>query len=126
MDRKILVSLLLTSSIVSGCQSTFTALQKAPPEKYVEVIPDDIGTDVEESLKAAGVNYVCKEFYAGRGSSQNRRACFVKAPPASMNETLGVKMSDLPSAILADTGRNAIIAGQIALTYILNGGYIPH
>lgn len=125
MGIKKLILLLWIGSINLGCESTFTALKKTPPEKYVEVIPDSPKTNVKELLDASGVDYVCKELYFGKGSSKNRKACFVKAPPADMYEKLEVKMSDLPLAVLEDTGRNAILAGELAIMWIMNGGYIP-
>ena len=123
MNIKTFTSLLLISLLSIGCQSTATALQTSLPEKYVEVIPGDEHINVEDSLKASGVSYVCKEFYAGEGSSKNRRACFVKAPPPDKYEALGVKVSDVSIAILKDTGRNALVVGQIALSLILFGYY---
>ena len=125
MDKKILTIFLLTSLLGMGCQSTFTELGRTPPEKYVEVIPDDPKANVKESLEAAGVDHVCKELYFGKGSSKNRRACFVKAPPANMYEKLEIKVSDLPSAILQDTGRNAVLAGELAIIWIQYGFYRP-
>jgi hypothetical protein len=117
------LTLLLISLLSVGCQSTVTALQTSPPEKYVEVISSDEHPDVEESLKASGISYVCKEFYAGKGSSKNRRACFVKAPPSDKYDALGAKMSDVSIAILKDTGRTILVVGQIALSLILFGYY---
>ena len=125
MNSKVFISLMLIGIFSVGCQSTFNTLKKPPPEKYVEVVSNDSHSSAEESLKASGVNYICKEIYVGKGSSQNRRACFVKAPPASMYETLGVKMSDLPAAILEDTGQNFLIVGQIALAFVGHGLYFP-
>jgi hypothetical protein len=124
MGRKLLILVVLIGSFSLGCQSTVTALKKTPPEKFVEVIPDDPKTNVKELLEASGVDYVCKELYFGKGSSKNRKACFVKAPPADMYEKMEVKMSDLPSAILKDTGRNAILVGELAIMWITSGGYI--
>ena len=43
----------------------------------------------------------------------------------SKYEKLEVKVSDLPSAILQDTGRNAVLAGELALWCIMGGVYIP-
>lgn len=125
MDKKILIMLSLISLLNMGCQSTFTELGKTPPEKYVEVIPDNPNTNVKTLLEAAGVNHVCKELYFGKGSSKNRKACFVKAPPANMYEKLEVKVSDLPSAILQDTGRNAVLVGELAIIWIKYGFYRP-
>jgi hypothetical protein len=125
MGRNLLMLVVLIGSFNLGCQSTVAALKKTPPEKYVEVIPDDPKTNVKALLDASGVDYVCKELYFGKGSSKNRKACFVKAPPADMYEKMEVKMSDLPSAILKDTGRNAILVGEVAIMWIMNGGYIP-
>ena len=125
MNIKAFTLLLLIGLCSVGCQSTLNTLKKPPSEKYVEVVSNEPHASAEESLKASGVNYVCKEIYVGKGSSQNRRACFVKAPPASMYETLGVKMSDLPSAILEDTGQNFLIVGQIALAFVGHGLYFP-
>ena len=125
MDKKILTIFLLISLLGMGCQSTFTELGNTPPEKYVEVIPDDPKTNVKELLEAVGVDHVCKELYFGKGSSKNRKACFVKAPPADMYEKLEVRVSNLPSAILHDTGRNAVLVGELAIIWIKYGFYRP-
>ena len=123
MNIKTFTSLLLISLLSVACQSTATALKTFSPEKYVEVISSGEHTNVEDSLKASGVSYICKELYAGKGSSKNRRACFVKAPPPDKYEALGVKMSDVSIGVLKDTGRNILIVGQVALSLILFGYY---
>ncbi|PUA29590.1 MAG: hypothetical protein B0W54_03125 [Cellvibrio sp. 79] len=125
MNKKISTIFLLVSLFCISCQSTFTELGKKPPEKYVEVIPDDPKANVREQLDAAGVDHICKELYFGNGSSKNRKACFVKAPPASMYEKLEVKVSNLPSAILQDTGRNIVLTGELAMIWITGRFYIP-
>lgn len=125
MDKKILTIFLLISFFNIACESTLMELGKKPPEKYVEVIPDAPETNVKELLEKAGVDHVCKELYFGKGSSKNRKACFVKAPPANMYEKLEIKVSDLPLAILRDTGRNAVLAGELAVMWITSGRYVP-
>jgi hypothetical protein len=124
--KRIIVPILLASLLgLSGCQSTAESLSKTPPEEYVEVVQGDTSINVEDALKASGVNYVCKELYFGKGSSKNRRACFVKAPDPSLYEKLQVKLEDLPVAILKDTGRIILGVGEIAITCIMSGTYIP-
>lgn len=120
----LMVSLFSTMANV-GCQSTNEVLTRKEPEKYLEVIPADPSVDVEASLKASGQKYVCKEIYAGKGSPENRRACFVKAPEESKYKKLGVKLSQLPEAILIDTGRNVLVIGEIVLYSVVSGGIVP-
>lgn len=125
--KKLSFSLALMFSILinSGCQSTAAVINKEEPEKYLEVVQSDPTVDVEASLKESGQEYVCKEFYSGPGSSENRRACFVKAPDESKYKEIGVKLSQLPEAMLVDTGRNAIVVGKVFLYVVLSGGVKP-
>lgn len=109
----------------SGCQSTAAVINKDEPEKYLEVVQSDPAVDVEESLKESGQEYVCKEIYAGKGSSENRRACFVKAPDESKYKEIGVKLSQLPEAMLVDTGRNAVVVGKVFLYAVVSGAIRP-
>lgn len=111
--------------LITGCQSTAESLSKTPPEEYVEVVQGDTSLNVEEALKASGVDYVCRELYFGKGSSKNRRACFVKAPDPGLYEVLQVKLEDLPVAMVKDTGQIALIIGEVFIVYFMNGVYIP-
>jgi len=104
-----------------GCSSTAEVLNKKQPEKYLEVIQDDPAVDVEKSLQASGQKYICKEIYIGRGSSENRRACFVKAPDESKYKEIGVKLSQLPAAMLDDTSHNIVVVGKVFLHVLLGG-----
>lgn len=113
------------SVFLVGCQSTMEAFNEEPPEKLVEVVQTDPGINVEAALQQAGVKYTCKEIYVGRGSSENRRACFIKAPEPALYERLGVKASKLPIALLKDTGRTVLIVGELALSVVMAGSYIP-
>jgi hypothetical protein len=121
LNKWFLVVLSMSISLNSGCQATTAALNKKVPEKYVEVIQDDPNVDVESSLKKSGKEYVCKEIYAGKGSSENRRACFIKAPDESKYKELGVKLSELPEAILVDTSQNILIVGKVFLEAVIYG-----
>ena len=117
----ILIAVIASSLLNLGCQATTAALNKKPPEKYVEVINDDPAFDVEASLKASGQKYVCKEFYSGKGSHENRRACFVKAPEESKLKKVGYKVSTLSGAVIEDTGKSMLVIGAIYLEYVLEG-----
>ncbi len=108
-----------------GCQATTATLNKKIPERYIEVVQDDSNVDVESSLKKSGKEYVCKEIYAGKGSSKNRRACFIKAPDESKYKDLGVKLSGLTEAIFVDTSQNILIVGKIFLKAVLIGAVRP-
>jgi ribosomal protein L24 len=101
--------------VISGCQTTANALNKKNPDKYVEVIQDDPSINIEDKLKSSNVNYICKELYFGKGSSQNRRACYIKAPEESRYKAWSVKMLDVPEAILEDTGNAVIVVGKVFL-----------
>jgi hypothetical protein len=109
-----------------GCQATNAALNKKIPEKYVEVINDDPSVNIEESLKASGQKYVCKEFYSGKGSHENRRACFVKAPDESKYKMAGLKLSWLSGAVIEDTGKNLLVVGAIYLQCFIEGCWIDN
>ena len=113
------MAITLSASITSGCVSTEALLTKKPPENYLEVVQDGPIENVEAALKASGKPYVCKEFYAGKGSHENRRACFVKAPDESRYKELGVKLSELPRAILVDTGNTALVVGKVYLQIMM-------
>src|SRR5690554_1475113 len=104
-----------------GCHSTVEAINKKEPKKYLEVIQDDPADDVEKSLQVSGQKYVCKEIYVGRGSPENRRACFVKAPDESKYKEIGVKLSQLPGAMFNDTSQNIVIVGKVFLHVLLGG-----
>ena len=108
-----------------GCQSTIEAFSEEPQQKLVEVVQVDPAVNVEAALQQADIEHICKEIYAGRGSSENRRACFIKAPEPALYERLGVKASKLPVALLKDTGRNVLIVGELALSVVMAGSYIP-
>jgi hypothetical protein len=113
--------LICSSLVMCGCSSTAEVLNKKQPEKYLEVIQDDPAVDVEKSLQASGQKYICKEIYIGRGSSENRRACFVKAPDESKYKEIGVKLSQLPAAMLDDTSHNIVVVGKVFLHVLLGG-----
>ena len=124
--KRIIVPIILASLLgLSGCQSTTESLSKTPAEEYVEGVQGGTSINVVAELKASGVDYVCKELYFGKGSSKNRRACFVKAPDPSLYVKLQVKLEDLPIAVVKDTGRIVLGIGEIAVAYIMSGGYIP-
>ncbi|MEN0036295.1 MAG: hypothetical protein AAGC78_04475 [Cellvibrio sp.] len=125
MKRIITPILLVLFLMISGCQSTAESLGKTPPQEYIEVVQDGTSVNVEEELKASGADYVCKELYFGAGSSKNRRACFVKAPDPSLYEVLQVKLEDLPLAIVKDTGVIVLGIGEMAISCIMSGAYIP-
>lgn len=104
------------SILLSGCQATSDALSNTVPEEYIEIISDESPADIAKTLEASGQDYVCKEIYHGWGSPQNRKACFVKAPKdKSVYKTVGVKLQDLPEALLQDTGNNAVVIGSVAI-----------
>lgn len=116
-----LISFMLSALANYGCQSTAEVINKKEPEKYLEVIQNSSIVDIEASLKASGQKYVCKEIYVGKGASENRRACFVKAPDESKYKDFGVKLSQLPEAILVDTSHNAVVIGKVFLQVVLSG-----
>lgn len=105
--------------LLSGCQATSEVLSRDVPDKYIEVVATDPAVDVEASLKASGKNYVCKEFYYGKGSSKNRRACFIKAPEENIYKRVGVKLKDVPEALLLDTGKTALVVGSGLLEFVM-------
>jgi hypothetical protein len=108
------------SILLSGCQSTSAALGKKVPEEYIEIISDESPAEVAAALEASGQDYVCKEIFYGNGSSKNRKACFIKAPEdKSLYKTLGIKLQDVPEALLQDTGKNTLIVGQVAVEMFL-------
>lgn len=115
------LALIFSTFIYYGCHSTVEVINKKEPEKYLEVIQDDPAVDVEKALQESGQKYVCKEIYVGSGSPENRRACFVKAPDESKYKEVGVKLSQLPGAMLSDAGQNIIIVGKVFLHVILGG-----
>jgi|GEM_PF-1759810 len=118
MKMRQVVGIVYVALAMAGC-ATSEVLSREVPDKYIEVIPEDPTTDVEASLKASGKDYVCKEFYFGQGSSKNRRACFIKAPEESIYKTLGVKLQEVPEALLVDTGKTMLVVGQVALEIVL-------
>ena len=111
------------SILMSACQATSKLMNKKIPDKYVEVIQESPTVDVESSLKASGKEYICKELYFGKGSSNNRRACYIKAPEESKFKTFGIKLLDAPEAILEDTGNGILVVGKVLLTVLLHGAY---
>lgn len=118
--KTILVAIGISFSLLlSGCQATSEVLGRDIPDKYIEVIPTDPTTDVAESLKVSGQSYVCKEFYYGRGSSKNRKACFIKAPEESFYKRLAIKLQDVPEALIEDSGKTALVVGRVALEVVL-------
>lgn len=123
MNIKQVFGIVCLALTLAGC-ATSEVLSREVPDKYIEVIPEDPTTDVEASLKASGKEYVCKEFYFGQGSSKNRRACFIKAPEESIYKTLGVKLQDVPEALLVDTGKTMLIVGRVALEVVLQIPYV--
>lgn len=125
MNKIITPILFVLLLLITGCQSTAESLSKTPPEEYVEVVQGDTSLNVEEALKASGVDYVCRELYFGKGSSKNRRACFVKAPDPSLYDVLQVKLEDLPIAVVKDTGLIILGIGEMAIICIMGGTYIP-
>lgn len=124
-NRIILVAIIASALLNVGCQATTTAMNKKPPERYVEVISDDPAVDVEASLKASGQKYVCKEFYSGKGSHENRRACFVKAPEETI-KNVGLKLSWLSGAVIEDTGNNILVVGAIYLKCLISGCWLTN
>lgn len=123
-SRIILLAITFSALLNVGCQATTAALNRKPPEKYVEVINDDPSVNIEESLKASGQKYVCKEFYSGPGSHENRRACFVKAPEENKYKDVGLKLSWLSGALIEDTGNNLLVVGAIYLQCIIDGCWV--
>lgn len=119
MKTSLVVIGIYLSTLLSGCQATSEVLGRDAPDKYIEVISTDPATDVAASLAASGKSYVCKEFYYGRGSSKNRKACFIKAPEESFYKRLGVKLQDVPGALIEDSGKTALVVGQTVLEVVL-------
>ena len=109
---------------LSGCQATSEVLSRDVPEKYIEVVATDPADNVEASLKTSGKSYVCKEFYYGKGSSKNRRACFIKAPEESIYKRVGIKLKDVPEALLLDTGKTALVVGTGLLEIVLMNPFL--
>lgn len=124
MVFKTIISWVLFSLLMVGCESTYQSFSKEIPDRYIEVIQDDPAIDVEEFLEASGDPYVCKEMYFGHSSSKNRRACFIKLPEDDQLERLKIKMEGTPQAILLDTGENVLVVGEIFLQ-LLFLGYVP-
>lgn len=107
-----------------GCQATSAVLGRETRDKYIEVVSPDPATDVAAELEASGKIYFCKEFYYGSGSSKNRTACFVKAPEENLYKRLGIKLKDVPEALLKDTGKNVLVVGKVTLVVVLSA-YFP-
>lgn len=124
MNFKTIIFCVLSAIVLPGCQSTFKSFNKEIPDKYVEVIPDDPSVNVEETLKASGEPYVCKELYFGKDSSRNRRACYIKLPEEDQIERLKIRMDGTPQAMLLDTGNNILVVGEVFLFFLFNG-YVP-
>jgi len=118
---KTFLILIISSFMIWGCSSTAEVINKKEPEKYLEVVQDDPAVDVERSLQESGQHYICKEIYVKRGSAENRRACFVKAPDDSKFKEVGNKLSQLPGAMLNDAGHNIVIVGKVFLHVLLGG-----
>ncbi len=123
MNFKLIFMMVCFSILMSACQETSKVMNKTIPDKYVEVIQESPTVDVESSLKASGKEYICKELYFGKGSSNNRRACYIKAPEESQFKTFGIKVLDTPEAILEDTGNGILVIGKVLLTVLLHGAY---
>ena len=123
MNIKLLFMMVCFSILMSACQATSKVMNKTIPDKYVEVIQESPTVDIESSLKASGKEYICKELYFGKGSSNNRRACYIKAPEESKFKKFGIKLLDAPEAILEDTGNDILVVGKVLLTVLLHGAY---
>lgn len=119
-----IIPFVLCSLLLLGCQSTYQSFTKEIPDKYIEVIPEDPAIDVEATLKASGKPYVCKELYFDKGSSKNRRACFIKLPEDDQLKRLKIRMEGTPEAMLLDTGKNILVVGEVFL-HLLISGYVP-
>ena len=104
--------------LMSGC-NTYTAINKDIPDKYIEVVQAGSSVDVEASLKSSGAAYTCKELFFGNNSAKNRRACYVKAPEENRFKTLGVKLQDVPEAMLTDAGEAVVVVGKVAINIYL-------
>lgn len=112
------IFLLICFCLISGCQ-TYTALNQKTPEEYIEIVSSDSTVNIEDSLKASGVKYTCKELFFGNNSAKNRRACYVKAPEKSRFSALGIKLQDAPEAMLTDAGNAALVVGKVAINLYL-------